>query len=320
MDKNEIEEKLDILRNSTAEEIKRYDVKNEWKEKFREHIEIETRVFFENEEFEDFNSYEKMLLYKRLAGNLDIDCDVSLRSIMIYAIAFDYVLDDNRKIQNQIHSKNKYCFTNGINFDYRGDTMNSFKQILDCYLNFLKSESKYTDESFINVRKFIELNHTVGNFIPVPFKSLTNKKYVSFNQMKNSKVGDYWDLTMYYIYNWYISENENYLIKLVGKSDDYLNVVKEWLKKFGSGMQGWKEFVDKNYLKGSFVNEKYEPEQFWNGHFNGKIKPEGIDLCKEFFSKVPEWIEIRGQKISEVIKNKLEKENTNNCQVIKEIF
>ena len=154
------------------------------------------------------------MLYKRLASNLDIDCDVSLRSVMVYMITFDYVLNDNRKLQNQMNSKNKYCLTNGINFDYRGDTMNSFKQIVDCYLKFLKSNSKYKEEYFIEVKKFLELNHTVGNFIPVPFKSFGNKKYASFNQKRNLKLGDYWDLTIYYIYNWYISEDKKYLIKL----------------------------------------------------------------------------------------------------------
>ena len=33
MNKSQIEEKLDILRNSTVEELKEYDIKNEWKDK-----------------------------------------------------------------------------------------------------------------------------------------------------------------------------------------------------------------------------------------------------------------------------------------------
>lgn len=263
---------------------------------------------------------KKCLLYKRLASNLDIDCDVSLRSVMVYMITFDYVLNDNRKLQNQMNSKNKYCLTNGINFDYRGDTMNSFKQIVDCYLKFLKSNSKYKEEYFIEVKKFLELNHTVGNFIPVPFKIFGNKKYVSFNQKRNLKLGDYWDLTIYYIYNWYISEDKKYLIKLVGKSEDYLIVVKEWLKEFGSGIKGWKEFVDKNYLKDSFIDGQYKPLELLKGHFSGKIKPTKIEDCEEFFSNVLKWIKIRGEKISKEIKIRLEKENFNNDQIIKEIF
>lgn len=319
MEKNEIEEKLANLKNSTIDEISNYDVKDEWKEELKEFSTIENKIFGLKEDYSSFNSYKKMLLYKRVANTLNIDCDVSLRSTIIYALAFDYVLKNNRKLQNQLSSKYKYCLTNNKDFDYRGDTMNSFKQITDCYLKFSRNELNCKQEDFEKVRKFVELNHTIGNFIPVPFKTLDNRKFLSFNIKRNSTVGDYWDLTIYYIYNWYITEDKKYLTKLVGKSDNLQNIIKEWLQLFGIGINGWKEFVNKNYLLNSFVDKYYQPIEFWKGHFEGKVKPIN-GQCQEFFNKVPNMIEKRGKAIAKVVVNKLKDENLTNDEILRQIL
>lgn len=320
MEENKVKEKLDNLRNSTIDEITYYDVKDEWKSKLEKLNDIENKIFELKEEYDSFNSYKKMLLYKRTANNLGIDCDVSLRSTMIYVLAFDYVLENKRKLQKQPYSGCKYCLTNKNDFDYRGDTMNSFKQITDCYLNFFKNDIEHKSENFENVRKFVELNHTVGNFIPVPFKTLEKRRFLSLNIKRNGTVGDYWDLTLYYIYIWYITEDKKYLTKLVGKSDNFQNMIKEWLKIFGTGMDGWKEFTNKNYLYNSFVDENYKPIYFWKGHFDGEVKPTEVKHCLEFFEKVPSMIEKRGKTIAEVILNKLKKENLTNDEILKNIL
>lgn len=289
---------LEDLRNITVNKNMEYDTKDEWKKLFTKVVENENKIFGSNKNYDDFNSYEKMLLYKRCAIRLGIDCDVALRTMIIYALAFPYVLDNDRKLKK--HGTYKYSFANDKTFDYRGDTMNSFKQITDCYLSLSESNAVTNNESF---KRFVELNHTIGNFIPVPFKGIDAEKYLSFNMKRNSTVGDYWDLTMFKICRWYINEDDKYLEELVGKNQDIKQMTKEWLSMFGKKYDGWKNFVDKNYL-GDFVDSNYRPIQFWCDHVKD-VFPQNIEQCNSFFDKVSRAIESRGIDIAEAVEDKL---------------
>ena len=91
---------LNEFRENSIEEIILYDTKDLWKNDFKKNIEIENKIFDTNYNYDKFNSYEKMLLYKRTNGRFGIDCDVSIRTMIIYALAFDFVLEKNRKIFN----------------------------------------------------------------------------------------------------------------------------------------------------------------------------------------------------------------------------
>lgn len=301
--KNKILEKkviqiLDDLRDITINKNMEYDMKNEWKELFKKVLENENKIFNDNKNYDNFNSYEKMLFYKRSANRLHIDCDVSLRMMIIYALAFPYVLDNGRKLkENYIHH---YSFVNGKTFDYRGDTMNSFKRITDCYLSFCESEDIKNSDSF---KRFVELNHTIGNFIPVPFKSIDYNHSLSFNVKRNSTLKDYWDLALDKIWKWYLNNEDQYLKELLGDDNELMQMVKEWLSIFGAGQEGWKNFVDRNYL-GIFVDENDKPIQFWLNH-SENVMPTTIEQCNSFFDKVSRMIEFRGIEIAEAVEEKL---------------
>lgn len=138
---------------------------------------------------------------------------------------------------------------------------------------------------------FIKYNHTLGNFIPVPFESGGG----SFNVSRYKPTNDFWDLTLYYIYCWY-KKNED-LYKLLGKNSKNVERCIEWLKAFGS----WDEFVERNFLQ-PFVLElkpnqdgsKYGiPKLLWCNDDNdkkypndwGKIEKLSQDDMKDFWEK-----------------------------------
>ena len=111
-----------------------------------------------------------------------------------------------------------------------------------------------------NAGLFLELGHTLGNFIPVP---------LGFN-VGRSNFGkwDSWDLTLFQIYKWYSDnsqENEYYnnqaLERLFtndrNKQSTVLNC-QEWLSTFRT----WNDFVKENYLQ-SFVDRNGVPKQFF---------------------------------------------------------
>lgn len=290
---------LEDLRDITVNQNMAYDTKDEWMEKFKKIVENENKICGLNNDYSKFNSYEKMLFYKRTANRLHIDCDVSLRTMIIYALAFPHVLEDGRKLKS--YDTYKYSFTNGKTFDYRGDTMNSFKQITDCYFSFCEDElGKADNDSF---KQFVELNHTIGNFIPVPFKGIDRNNSLSFNVKRNSTVGDYWDLTMDKIWKWYLNNDDKYLYELVGRDVELKQMVEDWLSIFGKGNKGWKNFIDRNYL-GDFVDEDYKPIPFWDNHLE-KVVPDNLEKCNCFFKKVSRAIESRGIDIAEAVEEKL---------------
>ena len=91
---------LNELREDSIEKIAFYDTKDLWTDDFKKTLDIEHKIFNINYDYDRFNNYEKMLLYKRINGRIGVDCDVSLRTMIIYSLAFDFVLENNRKISN----------------------------------------------------------------------------------------------------------------------------------------------------------------------------------------------------------------------------
>ncbi len=320
-----IEKILNDLRKSVTNNdlnaIVYYDVKDEWLDKLNFIHNLECNLF-DIEPHTINNSYEKMLLFKRHGGNtLKIDCDVSLRSCVIYALAFDFVTLNSRtlKLQPNYNEYNqKYCFASDNCINFYGDTMNSFKQIVDTYLYFCNKENnKNMLNNSYNIQKFTNLNHTLGNFIPIPFKPP-----LYFNTTRNKCVGDYWDLTIYKIYNYYKYENDTYLEELVGKNIEAIQILKEnYLSYFGKGITGWKTFIEKNYLEPfvDITSSDYIPKEFWENHFSSKIKPQIYEHCESFFELVPTMIEQRGKKIAEKIIDVL-KANKTNDEIISKYF
>ena len=159
-----------------------------------------------------------------------------------------------------------------------GDTMNSVNTTLN--QAFPKDKSikcrvcKYADEKKENkldnflskfdevedLKKFISLYHTIGNFIPFP---------CGCNGPRGTgKTNDYWDLALLCIYKYYKLKKEKWIEAIVGnEKDDFI----KWLEVFGS----WNNFVEKNYLQ-DFVrvnkstkgeDQKYgSPKELWEKH------------------------------------------------------
>lgn len=114
------------------------------------------------------------------------------------------------------------------------------------------------------LEQFIALYHTIGNYCPVP---------VDFNKARSgngrNRDYDYWDLTLKKIWEWYHKEPEGERDALI--RDDLLhgdgsasNCVL-WLRMFGDGESGWRNFVDTLFMR-DYVDKDYEPTPLWKGY------------------------------------------------------
>lgn len=169
------------------------------------------------------------------------------------------------------------------------------------------------------ITDFLDVVYTIGNFVPVPFVK-TNKE---FNRPRNSNsTKDYWDLALKVIYEWYKGDTEKQrknqiLEKLVGKKEGNIELCAQWLDLFGDGIDGWNEFIERNYMQ-PFVKDlgekKYgEPWELWDGHFDAvaikeKPHPKNEKQFKQFFVNARERILARGWLIAEALINNAKKD------------
>lgn len=258
------------------------------------------------------DAWQRMCQYKLANGKFD--CDVSYLAMLQYAIAFPYVRRKGGEIQEQPYSRGIKFELTGSKFKYRGDTMNSYATTIHEYLNIAAANSKVNWEicmldphqclnSIISkdARLFIELNHTIGNFIPVPFVN----KNKAFNVPRGRRKGatkDYWDLALMAIYEYYTNNSEEWLTHMLGNTEN-VALCKVWL----DGFQSWCCFVRANYME-PFVNENYgKPKELWKGHFaHPERLPKYPEQFSEFFINASDWIRERGTLIAQVIIGELE--------------
>ena len=137
------------------------------------------------------------------------------------------------------------------------------------------------------LNKYIDLCYRKGNFIPLPTNSINSK---NLNQFRGTcfQIKDFWDITLKYIYMWYNEIDSNNPLKpLLDKNNEYFLA-------YGTNKQGWKNFVEKNYLKG-FVNDNYEPinlskEIFKYMNINNcksdEDKQKGINSMQEYLKNI----------------------------------
>ena len=230
----------------------------------------------------------------------------------------------------------------------KGDTLNSANTTVDCFYKYIEENidkevikhknhiyyilhdyltgenSEIINEMINNeeLEKFVRSYHTIGNFMPIPVGS-------NVPRGKSSKIHDYLDLTLLYIYNYYMKNDYkgiSYILNQI-KNDKWLErtdvkLYIEWLNDFGKGEEGWHNFIEKNYLE-AFVNEDYFPKELWQGHFdmdsNGEIisvlpegqsiseKYEGKSKCVEYFDNARDLILQRGDQMIKILKEKVEK-------------
>lgn len=227
----------------------------------------------------------------------------------------------------------RYCYDK--NYNYYGAVLNEGEK--NGFVNYEGSLSQALEiycreqEFFIPAEKnclidFIKYNHTLGNFIPVPFESGGG----SFNVSRYKPTNDFWDLTLYYIYCWY-EKNED-LDKLLEKNSKNVERCIKWLRVFGS----WDQFVERNFLQ-PFVLElkpnqdgsKYGiPKLLWyKAPNNDENSDDGKSIkmlsqekcwekrilnnkcldkaaCEQYFRNATACINARTQLMIEAIKNK----------------
>lgn len=156
--------------------------------------------------------------------------------------------------------KYQFILRNTTPFEYyRGDTMTSFSNTYNHYINnFLANE-----DITIEIENLAKNYHTIGNMIPVP---------TGFNIGRAGKMAkyDFWDLTMLKIWEWYQHKEycrgcnncDKALEELLFNNNDSINHCKRWLVKFPL----WKDFVEENYLNCYVDKDSYDPIVFWEAH------------------------------------------------------
>lgn len=316
----EITDILELLRKMSIEEITGYDIKNQ------------------SEGFACNGGLKSICLYKLV--DEEFDCDVTLFSMVCYLLAFDYL---PKRIAYQKDSKNKYELK-GEEFDFRGDTMNSYATTVHGFLriyehdeakvrNFLNvSRGKYVTQYQYNGLKsdahweicildnfnyfkdifsssaydFLSRVHSIGNMIPCPFR---NGASFNVNRGWNRKFNDYWDSTLVCIYNFF---QDNDAEKIDPEEYTLNNLLKksktiDLTEEWLKKLGEWPVFLEQNFMQ-DYVDENGKPKSLWKGHIETrKGEPREVQECEEFFYNATELINKRGKRIAKKIKDKLEK-------------
>lgn len=247
----------------------------------------------------------------------NFDCDASSEMTCLYKHTYSW-LDGFRCEEKR---KGKYELVSGDSH-FSGDTMTSIWTVLKEYIQTQTNDSQkisfeYVIRNIDNIEisdacsRFIELGHSIGNFIPVPN---------GFNNGR-SHLGkwDSWDLTLTQMYQWYKDNhllkegseikniNNNALCDLFGKRQDAKINCQKWLENF----KDWDSFVKENYFE-SFVDENGVPKKFFDGHTLDNPLPKDQQF-EEFFKAASECIEKRGQFIFDFLHKCKRLEESSDC-------
>lgn len=195
----------------------------------------------------------------------------------------------------------------GVNSKFK---KNYWEDVILCNYDYFQNVLPYDGT------KYIRLNHTIGNFIPVPFVEGGG----DFNSPRgfDGSSYDFWDLALMCIYNYYFSIHDStcnlkyphYDLKWLLGKDQNVDLCRNWLDSFGSSASGWDTFVKQNFLQDFVEGEENDhyglPKELWEGHFEGTVIPKKEEHYNDFFKYASERIEARGKKIAKKIKNELE--------------
>lgn len=315
-------------------------------------------ALFKKTEWGKLTPWEKLCCYK-ISGSAGVDCDASLRSTVIYQLAFGY--GETYEVK-RYKNKGEYRLEaqpQSNRLILRGDTMNSYAKTVREYIRKIWlpehkkemlgkkiitttengwevskkyqkiSKDNYWDAAILDnyayfenkedkdaltrtaAHEFFRIYHTVGNFIPWPD---------GCNVPRGSgPVKDYWDLTLKCIHQWY-QDNKNLtmpsndaLLHLFGSQ---MVIFHDWLASYGQGMDGWDNFVKRNFLQDFVENGK--PRELWGGHFDTWEKggftrtaamPTGPQF-KDFFANASKWIAARGERIARAVEEALAAEKS----------
>lgn len=321
-----LEKLLSKMRGMSIDDLVFYDVKNEWIDEIIESANKRMRKVlptFEPIEADSATPLQKICCYR--VSPLIIDCDVSLFSMLVYAIAYNI---QDAKIVNS--AGDKYYLNNpNLKYKYIGDTMNSYATSVHMYFRNTDKENKKQDDLCLEKsilceheyfeklisetgKKYLIANHTIGNLIPVPGH---------FNLPRYSKTKDYWDLTLDGIYRWYCEFEEGDYDTNTGLEDilssawryrdvhNNIGVCKSWLEGFGT----WDNFVETHFMQ-DFVDKcktgdrKHgRPKEFWTNHFDNR--KQDLTNLNMFFGNASSWVLERGRRIASKLKEELNRKS-----------
>ena len=163
--------------------------------------------------------------------------------------------------------------------------------------------SSYLDSNN-DLKRFVSLYHTLGNYSPVPTGFNVARSGVGY-----SSDYDYWDLTLMKIKKYFdlrikpssqLADDVNQIAILL-HCEETINNCLNWLDEYDS----WDDFVEKNFFQ-DYVDDEGEVIPFCAGHSweNGCNEIGNYD---EFFKNVWNRIEARSNRMINALKKKLEK-------------
>ncbi|MCR4786971.1 MAG: hypothetical protein K5888_00145 [Lachnospiraceae bacterium] len=296
-----------------------------------------------------------MTRYTAFRNNkIDYDADSSMEANVIYEKIFGKVINrlDKKVIRRQYDRENKYnkyglkyelgepdC-TGGLSF--RGDTMNSVATTNKAYYwDHKELHKSATGREFPWPKEaltFIDLYHTPGNFMPLPWR-----EGISINQSRGTGTSrDFFDIFLMAIYNYFLEEdgkepvNRIRLRHVLGNNDKLILFMKYFLLPFieddkrrfdnqpcqlvddiedGSNMicyvtPGWESFIDKYLLQDYTEKGHYghygKPKELWAGHFdsydkNGNALPFREEQYLEFWRNASNLIIKRNDRIFDAL-------------------
>ncbi len=329
---------LEKIQKMNVEDLACYDIKLE-DGILQDYINTNAFLFTRaSKKMDKLSPWERMCYY-RVSGDTGTDCDVALFTVVAYYLAFD--LGDGWMLKK--HYGGYHLENPDVKWTLRGDTMNSYATTIHHYIReqwipapnhteemvddriitkdtkiisalgswedvILRHYGYFRNVLPISGHKFVFLNHTIGNFIPVPF--ICGKGKGKFNAPRGINASaDYWDLALLCIYNHYFSiQDSRYDLKWLLGNDQNVELCQDWLDGFGSKASGWNTFVEQNSMQ-KFVDQKGMPKELWDGHFAGEVMPGEEEHYDKFFKNASSWIEARGITIAKKIKEALKDED-----------
>lgn len=241
---------------------------------------------------------------KNYPGLLGFDCD---KSPLIMSIEDVLWKKDSRNLalssdtmnsaQTTLNELIRYAIETPEEKKYRGRRRISTGYCLFLYSSapeeFLLRINEYAKKNNSHIYDFFSCIHSIGNFIPCPIGCNQPRGY------NNHKIEDYWDLTLYLIYQWYHDKDDEHLEVIV---KDKFERFKEWLETFKdeSNHPSWDIFVESNFLQDytEWDTKPYgRPKEYWDGHFSGPVLPTTIEQIEAFFSHAAECIRARGVRM-----------------------
>lgn len=233
------------------------------------------------------------------------------------------------------HWKEKEC----DNMLFRGDTIISFNTVAGCMirllpiyeekdfsmpsgskerLDIIMDSKEVEDDLKSNFQTFHQYYHTLANFMPlVKLKTYVARKESPYLQfVKSDDYHDFPDLFFIAIKKYYTGERDN------TKFNHQDN--KDFFDSFGKDKDGWKAFVEKNYLQDFFEDKQYNkvvelspnnikmPYQKL-GKMNDVDKKNCIEAIGKFLIKAIKIIENRARRFE-----KIEKEHYGKNQNVEE--